>query len=285
MNTRSIRHLFALLIFAFCLCAHAVSVPTLRGPVNDYANVLSAPAADDLDKLLRDFQTSASAQVVLLTVPSLEGETIEQYGIAVGDAWKIGQTGKDDGVILLLALAEREVRIEVGRGLEGTLTDLKCGRIIRNEMGPLLKEDNFDDGLTSGVVAILGTISGDYIVPEIDYGPPTLFDNLFLFIMGLCCAGFVGAFWYRGGAITGAGCFLMAAFTLFSATMAGVLAPFMLVGGWYGGWYAGKLARFIAIAVWRARVESTGFGGGSGGGGGYSGGGGSFGGGGSSGRF
>jgi uncharacterized protein len=99
---------------------------------------------------------------VVLTVTTLEGEEIEQYSIRVVDTWKLGRKDKDNGVLLLVSKDERKVRIEVGSGLEGDLTDLTCGRIIRHEIVPCFKEGDYDGGIRVGVESILAAIQGAY---------------------------------------------------------------------------------------------------------------------------
>ena len=125
------------LLLLFPVAGYPLDVPPLSSRVNDSAGMLSAGARQRLEAELAAFERDESTQIVLLTIPSLEGEPVEQFGIKVAEAWRIGRKGIDNGVILLLARQERKVRIEVGRGLEGRLTDLVSGRIIRNEISPL----------------------------------------------------------------------------------------------------------------------------------------------------
>jgi len=103
---------------------------------------------------------------VILTVPSLEGETIEDYSIKVAEAWKIGQKGKDNGIIFTVAKQERKMRIEVGRGLEGKLTDLMAGRIIDLVITPLFKQGNYDEGFKAGVAALIDATRGEFKAEE-----------------------------------------------------------------------------------------------------------------------
>ena len=106
-------------IFLLTLSAHALDVPKVQGYVNDYADMISAPAKAALENELKAFEQTDSTQIVILTIPSLEGEVIEDFGIKVAEAWKIGQKGKDNGVIFLVSKQDKKIRIEVGRGLEG----------------------------------------------------------------------------------------------------------------------------------------------------------------------
>lgn len=99
--------------------AHALDVPKVQGYVNDYADMISPSVKAELENELKTFEQTDSTQIVILTIPSLEGEEIEDFGIKVGDTWKIGQAGKDNGIIFIVAKQDRKMRIEVGRGLEG----------------------------------------------------------------------------------------------------------------------------------------------------------------------
>ncbi|MCC7261736.1 MAG: TPM domain-containing protein [Candidatus Latescibacteria bacterium] len=155
----------ALLVLALCLLPLAVpalEVPPLRARVNDTAGLLSPSTATLLESLLKAHEDSTSNQVTLLTIPSLEGEDLEGFSMRVAEAWKPGQAKKDNGVLLLVARDDREVRIEVGGGLEGALPDITCGRIIRNEIVPRFREGDYDGGILHGTGAILAAIGGVY---------------------------------------------------------------------------------------------------------------------------
>lgn len=133
----------------------ALEVPKLQGRVNDYAGMLSPQAKANIEQMLIAVEQSDSTQIVILTVPSLQGEVLEQFSIKVAEKWKIGQKGKDNGVILLVSKNDKKMRIEVGRGLEGTITDLAAGRIIDNVIKPSFKEGDFDRGFTEGILSII----------------------------------------------------------------------------------------------------------------------------------
>ena len=154
-----------LLIISFSLLpflAEALDVPQLKGYVNDYAEMLSPSAEGELERELRAFEQTDSTQIVILTVPSLEGEVLEEFSIRVAEAWKIGQQRKDNGVILLVAKQERKIRIEVGRGLEGKLTDLMAGRIVDLVIKPRFKRGDFDGGFISGVSSVMDATRGEF---------------------------------------------------------------------------------------------------------------------------
>jgi len=143
--------------------AHAMlDIPGLKGRVNDYAGMLSSAAIQSLESELKGFEQTDSTQIVVLTVPSLEGEAIEDFSIRVAEAWKIGHRGSDNGAILVIAQKDRKMRIEVGYGLEGRLTDLVSGQIIRNVIAPEFKAGDYDKGVLDGINAMIATVRGEY---------------------------------------------------------------------------------------------------------------------------
>lgn len=149
--------------FAFVLPAQAqVAVPDLSGRVVDRADVLSPSTEQALTQTLAAHEAATSNQLVVLTVPSLEGETVERAALRVFNTWKLGQADRDNGVLILIARDDREMRIEVGYGLEGTLTDSRAGRIIRSEFLPEFRDGDYDAGTLAGVSAVVGTIEGTY---------------------------------------------------------------------------------------------------------------------------
>jgi uncharacterized protein len=165
---RVIHILVILTLFGILSTPHvlALDVPPLKGRVNDYAGMLSAYTKQQLEGVLRDLAQTDSTQFVVLIIPSLGGEVLEEFSIKVADQWKIGQTGLDNGAVLLIAKKERNIRIEVGYGLEGSLTDLMAGRIIRNVIVPQFRAGNFDQGVLDGVQAMIGVVRGEYQAPE-----------------------------------------------------------------------------------------------------------------------
>jgi len=160
--------LFLLLILMAVHCAPAaISIPPLTGRVNDTAGMLSASQSSTLERMLSGLEETNSSQVVLLTVPNLQGLTIEDFAIRVAESWKIGQKGLDNGVILVVALKERKIRIEVGYGLEPLLTDAKSDYIIRRLMIPRFREGDYYQGIHDGLEQITGIIRRDFdISPE-----------------------------------------------------------------------------------------------------------------------
>jgi uncharacterized protein len=129
--------------------------------VNDFANILNSNTISTLNNSLTQFAKSTSNQIVVVTVPDLQDTTLEDYATRLFEKWKIGTKGKDNGVLLLVAQKEREVRIEVGYGLEPVLNDAKAGRIIRDVIIPEFKTGNYDTGVTKGANTIVQIVGGE----------------------------------------------------------------------------------------------------------------------------
>ena len=161
--------ILGLLVSLACLLAlpqasHALSVPPLKGYVNDYAGLLPGNEQTALESILRNVEAKTTNQVVLLTIPSLEGDNLEEFSIRVAEQWKIGQKGKDNGAIFLVAAEDRKMRIEVGYGLEGVLTDAECSRIIRHTVVPYFRQGDYPRGILAGLNAVVQTIGGEFPV-------------------------------------------------------------------------------------------------------------------------
>jgi len=153
------------LLFLSSLAA-ALEVPPLKSRVNDTANMFSQQVVSQTENILSQFEASDSTQIVVLTIPSLEGDVLEDYSLRVVEAWKIGQKGLDNGALLLITRDDRRLRIEVGYGLEGTLTDLTSGRIIGQIIVPNFKQGDFDAGLIAGVQAMIQAVRGEFTALE-----------------------------------------------------------------------------------------------------------------------
>lgn len=138
-----------------------VAVPALSGRVVDQTMTLSQDEQASLDKTLRDFEARKGSQLAVLIVPTTAPESIEQFSIRVAEAWKIGRKKVDDGAILLVAKDDRKLRIEVGYGLEGALTDVTSKRIIDEIITPQFKAGDFAGGITAGVNQIIKVIDGE----------------------------------------------------------------------------------------------------------------------------
>ena len=161
LRLKSLLLVLALLILSICPAA-ALEVPKLQGRVNDLAGLISRGTEAELEGRIAELESSDSTQLVILTVTSLEGEVLEEYSIKVAEEWGIGQKGYDNGVLLLVSKNDRAVRLEVGYGLEGSLTDLLAGRIIDNEILPNFSAGRFDAGFLKGIEAVTAAVKGEY---------------------------------------------------------------------------------------------------------------------------
>ncbi|MEP7062154.1 MAG: TPM domain-containing protein [Betaproteobacteria bacterium] len=150
----------ALVAFAWCALAFAADVPYLTGRVVDNAEILKPATREQVDALLKAHESATSDQIAVLTTRSLAGESIEQYAQEVFAQWKLGQKGKDNGILVVVAPSEHKMRIEVGYGLEGTLPDIIAARIIRNIMTPAFKGNDYDGGVQKGAEAIVAQLEG-----------------------------------------------------------------------------------------------------------------------------
>jgi uncharacterized protein len=151
-----------ILLFAI-VTTLAQQVPEHGGRwVHDYAEILSPQTEGQLEALLKAERDSTSNQIAVLLVKNLEGGDIDEYANRVFNSWKLGDEKKDNGVLFLVAMEEKQMRIEVGAGLEGVLTDLQSSRINRNEVAPYFRRGEFEQGIAAGVVSIIQTIEGEY---------------------------------------------------------------------------------------------------------------------------
>ena len=157
--------LLALLLFTAAVSA-APEFPRLSGRVVDAAGMLSRQTVSQVSASLEAHEQATTNQVVVVTVPDLGGYAIEEYGYQLGRHWGIGQKGKDNGAMLIVAKDEREVRIEVGYGLEGQLTDAIASNIINQVITPRFKRADFDGGVTTGVQAMVRAIGGEYQIKQ-----------------------------------------------------------------------------------------------------------------------
>jgi uncharacterized protein len=157
---------FFLLLFVFILLgspAYSLEVPDRpEGRVTDRTGTLTREQIRALDQKMASIERETSNQIAVLLIPSLEGDSLEDYSIRLAEKWKIGQAGRNNGVILLVVKNDRKLRIEVGYGLEGALPDALAGTIIRNEIAPRFKEGQFYQGIDAGVNSIIAATKGEY---------------------------------------------------------------------------------------------------------------------------
>lgn len=291
--------LLCVLVFPWHVSAE-VAVPALSGRVIDQTKTLTSEQLRTLDQKLREIETRKGSQVAVLLVPTTKPEEIEQYAIRVAEQWKLGRKKIDDGVILLIAKNDRAVRIEVGYGLEGALTDALSKRIINDAIIPRFKQQDFYGGIIAGVAQIGRVIDGEILSPPLPAQKlvvdqeGTLSSLSMLFVIGLVMGGFLRKILGRslGAGVTGVAVSIIGWFiagALITALLGGVIAFIVtLLGGGLGGLTSGYYGGGGSGRGSGRGSNHGGFGGGSSGGsfgGGFGGGGGGFGGGGASGRW
>lgn len=267
-------------------------IPKLDAHVTDVTGTLTAAQQGELEQKLRDYEARKGAQIAVLLVATTQPEAIEQYSIRVVEAWKLGRKRVDDGVLLIMAKDDHTVRIEVGYGLEGVLTDATSNRVIDETMVPLLRQGQYFAAISAGLDQITRVVDGEPLPPPDQHwqnsGGSVVRLLPFLFVAVFVGAGILRSMFGRaiGSALTGAGTgliVLLVSQVVGLAIGAGVVGFIIaLVTGFSGGggWTSGR-------GGWGGGFGGGGFGGGLGGGfgGGFSGGGGGFGGGGASGRW
>jgi uncharacterized protein len=239
------KQIILLLLIIPSLASAQVPIPELWGArVHDDAKILNAAFVSELELLLKAHEDSTSNQIAILIIPALNDVPVEDYTFRVAENWKLGTEEKDNGVLLFVAVKDRKVRIEVGEGLEGVLPDAIGNQIIRNEIAPNFRQQNYEAGIRAGVQAVIQAIGGEY---QAEHGPVTRRKG-------------------RGGSLWGT-LIVLAIIILISRIGGGGRGNrrggWSSGAGWYGGGFSG-----------RGGGSGGGFGGGfSGGGGGFSGGG------------
>lgn len=158
------------LLLALCLFVglgqEQTSAIALQGPVNDQAGMLTSTQVKELSALLLQWEKETTNQIVVLTIPKLDGKDISQFAIATFNEWKLGQKGKDNGALLVISKADRKNWIAVGRGLEGVLTDVQCHRILQNIVQPKFRAGDFYGGIKECVVTINKVIHGEFVAEQ-----------------------------------------------------------------------------------------------------------------------
>ena len=313
---------FVLAGFAFVV-ALAADVPYLSGRVVDDAEILRPATRETIAGRLAAHEQKTTNQVAVLTISTIGDESIEEFATRVFGTWRLGQRGKDNGVLVVVVPKDRKMRIEVGYGLEGTLTDAAAGRIIRNVMTPAFKAGDFDKGVSDGVDAIVDQLEGTRDVAKIadvpapsrsSSGFPMRIDDPSLppwpvrILLACFIFGIIGLFTFVGIITPGVGWFLyfflIPFWAMFPIVILGAQGALVLLIVYLAGFPVAKLA--LSRTEWYAKARreikakgSTTIGGftvgsgssggwssgGSGSSGGFSGGGGSSGGGGASGSW
>ena len=186
-----------LIFFLLCVPVFALEVPERPDArVTDKTGTLARGEIAALEQKLAAFERETTNQIAVLLIPSLAAENLEDYSIRLAEKWKIGQKGKNNGVILLVVKNDRKLRIEVGYGLEGALPDALAGSIIRNEIAPRFKEGQFYRGIDAGVTAIMAATKGEYKAPTKrvhgSQGIPWLALLPFLFVLAIFAVNLMG---------------------------------------------------------------------------------------------
>ena len=285
MSYRAHHQYWLLLLLLLCtgVTWAAPDFPALTGRVVDAASLLPEDMQQQLEQQLAQHEQETSNQVVVVTLPSLQGYAIDDYGYQLGRHWGIGQDDRDNGVLLIVAPNEREVRIEVGYGLEGDLTDAGSHAIIEDVILPQFRADDYAAGILQGVNAILGSLQGTYepVARKPVADPNTLF-MLFVILISIG-EGFASFFGSRvvSAGVLGSIAGLLGWLLLGSLAIGLAMAFFIAIFHFFIGGGGGPTS-----SHGRGNYRSGGFGSSGGfGGGGFGGGGGSFGGGGASGRW
>lgn len=305
------KYFFLLVLFIpFISLAQKAVSDQWTSQVHDDAGVLSSETIHELEAKLAAYRDSTSNEIAVLIIPTLGGEPIEEYSLRVAEKLALGNKEKDNGALLLIAVDDHKMRIEAGYGLEGVLTDAICNRIIRNELAPNFRANNYDNGVKQGIDAMIEAIGGEYTADENAHSDNFIAPEMTWqerLMIGAFVFGILGIFTLVGLMVSGcAGWFLYAFLIPFYATFPMFILPanggVVALIGYVIGFPILKL--IIGRTAWGKKMASKmgrggsggsgwssgsgwsgGWGGGSSSSGGFSGGGGSFGGGGSSGSW
>jgi len=185
--------LFLLLLIVFApglLHAQDIELPDYTGYVNDFAKVIDADTVSRLESLISQIEAETTAEIAVVTIESLQGKVIEDYAIELFSQWGIGKEDQDNGVLLLVAIEDRTLRLEIGYGLEGAITDVESKRILENSVIPQFKEGNYSQGIYAGVEAVAAHIYDEANI-ESDLALPAVETNTgsssFPYVFIYCC--------------------------------------------------------------------------------------------------
>jgi uncharacterized protein len=260
MKTTSTFFLLLLMLLTDTLLS-ATDIPYLTGRVTDNAEIISETTRQSLTVSLKEHEDRTSNQIAILTVPTINGESIEEYAVEVFDAWKLGQKGKDNGILIVVVPNDRRMRIEVGYGLEATLTDAMAGRIIQFAITPKFKNGDYDGGITDGVRAVIDVLEGGELADiesktsasaesyGLDFEGPDLSITERI-LMGAFIFGIIGLFTVIGVLTPGVGWFLYFFLIPFWATF-----PIIVLGT--GGALSCLITYIIAFPIAKLLLKNT----------------------------
>jgi uncharacterized protein len=221
-------------LFAPVLSFAYTSPGTPSGLVNDYANLLSAESRTTLESELLTFEKETSTQITVVTVVDLGGDTIENFAVKLFEEWGIGQKGKDNGALLLISRDDHKLRIEVGYGLEGALTDALSSQIIRNVITPSFKNNDYNTGILEGARAMMSATRGEYTAEPDNSSDSSSYIDIrvlifFAFVILRAILFFLAATpsWWAGGVLGGLFGIVIGLFTGFAYT--GIIALVVLI--------------------------------------------------------
>jgi len=281
------KRIITILLFFFALPALAYYNPGQpSGFVNDYTNTLTTEQKQALENKLVQFEKETSNEVAVAIIPNLQDETIENFAVKLFEDWRIGKQGNDNGVLVLVVMEDRQMKIEVGYGLEGALTDAQSNWIINQAMKPAFRNNDYYGGLDGAVSQIMAATKGEYVPGESQKKTDNGFNPLemvwfgvFIFVWLASILGRSKSWWAGGivGAVVGGIVGVIKGFIFFGVISLGVLIPLGLLFDFIVSkkYQAGKSSGHIPWWIGGGRGGSSGgfggFGGGMSGGGGASG--------------
>ncbi|MBN2415576.1 TPM domain-containing protein [bacterium] len=186
-------------------------IPYLTGRITDTAGILSSGTKESLTALMKQHEDSTGNQIAVLTVPTIGSASIEDYALEVFEEWKLGQRGVDNGILIIVVPDDRKMRIEIGYGLEGVMTDGMAGEIIRTRMTPCFKNGDYDGGVTAGVTAVIALLDGQELeAAPVQKSESAFFDGPDLalperILIGCFIFGIIGLFTFMGIITPGGG--------------------------------------------------------------------------------
>ena len=203
---------FGLLTLVISQNASALDVPARPTdiPIVDQTGTLNDQQKTALAEQIATERNASGNQIAILVIPSLENDSLEDYSLRVAREWGVGTGENNNGVLLLIAKDDRKLRIEVGTGLEGALTDVQAGRIIRNDITPLFREEKYADGIKTGLTSIIAAVNGEYVASATDGENGARFPWEFVLVFGFFALSWLGSIlartksWWAGGIVGGA---------------------------------------------------------------------------------